>query len=398
MIDQQARASSAEVVVIGGGIVGASTAFWLARAGLSPVVVECLKKVGQATTAASAHSVRAQFAEPENIRMMLESLDVFGRFPEVLGLSPEHADIGFVRGGYLFASTDPEAPALIEARVAYQRSHGLPDVDLFLPEEIRRRFPWMDQSVTAASFRAGDGWIDGVRATELFIQASGAEVLYETEALDIERESGRVTAVRTNHGTISTDTVVLAPGPFTSLLAHEPLPLTMLRRHRLTVDARPEVPREAPMTVDADTGAHWRPHEGGALLAWARPEDPGPPLWPVPTDPGFPAMVLQDRNGVGRLSPFWRDLAPHLNPRELHLAAGQYVVTPDHMPIIGPAAETRGLWLHTGYSGHGVMGSPSGGRLLADLMAGDGEARENPFRLDRFTAACEPADNERMVL
>jgi sarcosine oxidase subunit beta len=397
MIDAKARALTADVVVVGGGIVGASTAFWLARAGLAPIIIERLDQPAGLTTAASAHSVRAQFAEPENIRMMLESLDIFERFPEVLDLAPEHADIGFVKGGYLFASTDPEAPGLVQTRVACQRSHGLVDVEALLSEEIQHRFPWLDRAVTAASFRAGDGWIDGVRATQLFIEASAAPVLYKTEVLGIERRSGRVTGVRTDKGTVATDTVVLAAGPFTACLAGESLPLELIRRHRLVVEAREEVPVQAPMTVDADTGAHWRPHRGGALLAWARPEASGPAACPVSPDPAFPAMVLRNRDGVSRLSPFWRDLAPRLRPGELHLAAGQYVVTPDHMPVIGPAAQ-EGLWLHTGYSGHGIMGSPSGGRLLADRIAGRLGAAEGPFRLDRFTSAGEPTNNERMAL
>ena len=387
-----------DVVIIGAGIVGASTAFWLSRAGITPLIIERLSAPAAATTAASAHSVRAQFAEPENIQMMRESLNIYAAFAETIGVDANAGDIGFRRGGYLFASTDSNAPSLIGTRVAFQRRQGLNDVEALLPDEIQRRFPWLDPAVTAASYRAGDGWIDGVRATELFIRASGATVQYDTEVLEVKTEANRVSGVRTRHGTTPAGTVVLAAGPFTPLLTKEHLPLAMVRRHRLILDPRSEVPAGAPMTVDADTGAHWRPHRGGALLAWARPDAPAPPLWPVPPDPGFPAMVLRDRDGVGRLSPFWRDLAPRLAPAELHLTAGQYAITPDHMPIIGPAAETEGLWLHTGYSGHGIMGSPSGGRLLADLMTGQRSATNNPFRFERFAETSEPVDDERMVL
>lgn len=397
-MDLQVEERTAEIVVVGAGIAGASTAFWLSRAGFEPLVIERLDGPAGATTAASAHSVRAQFGEPENIRMMRESLDIYGHFAQILGISAEEGDIGFRRGGYLFASTRPEAPALIERRVAAQHAEGLDDVELLLPDDIQRRFPWMDAAITAASYRGDDGWVDGVRATELLIAASGAAVLFGTEVLEVVTASGRVTGVRTRHGTVATDTVVVAAGPFTPVLAPEPLPLALVRRHRLILDPRPEVPAEAPMTVDADTGAHWRPHAGGALLAWPRPDAAGPPLWPVAPDPGFPAMVLRDQEGVARLAPFWHDLAPRLSPRELHLTAGQYAITPDHMPIIGQAAATEGLWFHTGYSGHGIMGSPSGGRLLADLVRGQSSTESNPFRLERFADGLEPVDLERMVL
>ncbi len=397
-MDIQLHGTKAEVIVVGAGIAGASTAFWLSRTGLRPLIVERLAAPGAATTAASAHSVRAQFVEPANIRMMRESLDFYGAFAERLGLSREAGDIQFRRGGYVFASTNERAPAEISARVAIQREHGLDDVEVLSTEDVQRRFPWMSPTVTAASYRARDGWIDGVRATRLLLDASEAQVEYDTEVLEVLTASGRVTGMRTSHGTIATDTVVLAAGPFTAALAGESLPLELVRRNRLILAARLDIPAGAPMTVDADTGAHWRPHQGGALVAWARPETPSPPMWPVPPDPGFPKMVLQDRDGVGRLTPFWHKLAPCLLPSEMQLTAGQYVITPDHMPIIGPAAETSGLWFHTGYSGHGIMGSPSGGRTLADLLMGRLAAVTNPFRLERFVERTDVRDNERMVL
>lgn len=397
MTDRQQRITTADVVIIGGGIVGASSAFWLARAGLKPVLIERLESLAGATTASSAHSVRAQFVEPENIAMMRESIQTYERLPEITGLPSGEADAGFVRGGYLFASTAPGSIGAIRDRVTHQRAHGLPDVEALEGDEVRHRFPWMDPAVVAASYRAGDGWLDGRKATEILVRASGATVLMETEVLEIVRDGGRVLGVRTDRGAVATGLVVLAAGPFSGLLAGEPLPLTLVRRHRLVVAPRDEIPTHAPMTVDADTGAHWRPHRGGALVAWARPDAPGPPLAPVPPDPGFPAMVLRDRDGIGRLTPFWRDLGPALTPGELSLAAGQYTITPDHKPLIGPAAATEGLWIHTGYSGHGIMGAPAGGRLLADLITGVIGPADNPFRPDRLTVE-GTADNERMVL
>ncbi len=382
----------ADIVVIGGGIVGA------ASAGLHVVLLERASLLASATTAASAHSVRAQFTEPENIAMMRESLDVFANFAETLGLPSSEADISLTRQGYLFVSTQPDAPATFAARVKAQRAFGLDDVVCLDGDEARAQFPWLTSTVTAATFRAADGWLDGCRATECFARASDASVLLGTEALAIERDCGRVTGVHTSRGRIATERVVLATGPFTEVLAGEKLPITLLRRNRLIVAPRPEIPPDAPMTIDADTGAHWRPHRGGALLAWARPELATPPCHPVPPDPTFPEVIFRDPDGVGRLTPFWCDLAADLKPTDLALAAGQYTITPDHKPLIGPASATSGLWLHTGYSGHGIMGSPAGARLLAALVVGKALDGENPFHPGRFARKTSPTTVERAVL
>jgi len=375
---------TADVVVIGGGIVGAASAFWLARAGRRPVLVERAAALATATTAASAHCVRAQFDEPENVAMMQESLDIFANFADVLGMQPAEAEIGLTRQGYLFASTDVAKTATFADRVRRQRAMGLDDVELLDGDEVRYRFPWMATEIVTGTFRQGDSWLDGCRAAAHFARASGAPVHLNTEVVGIETSGGRVTGVQTNRGRIATGTVVLATGPFAGILAGEPLPISLPRRNRLVVAARPEIPQAAPLTIDADTGAHWRPHHGGALLAWGQAEPPGEPVHPVPPDPGFPALILGDARGVGRLSPFWRTLAPTLPAGAFDLVAGQYTMTPDHKPLIGAALRTEGLWLHTGYSGHGIMGSPSGAKLLANLIAGLQPAADNPFRPSRF--------------
>lgn len=389
--------ATADVVVVGGGIVGAASAFWLARAGRRPVIVERGAALATATTAASAHCVRAQFDDAANVAMMRESLAIFADFAAVLGLPAAEAAIGLRQQGYLFASTDPARAPVFAQRVARQRALGLEDVELLDGDETRHRFPWLAPVVVTATFRGGDGWLDGCRAAALFARASGAVVLLGTAVRAIERVGDRVVGVLTDRGRIATETVVLATGPFAAELAGEPLPISPLRRHRVIVAPTAGIPQDAPLVIDADTGAHWRPHHGGALLAWGRPEAPSPAVFPVPVDPGFPDLVLRHADGVGRLAPFWRTLAPALPSSAIDFAAGQYTMTPDRKPLIGAAAETAGLWLHTGYSGHGIMGSPSGGRLLADLVVGRAGATENPFDPGRFAAGIAEGA-EAMVL
>jgi sarcosine oxidase subunit beta len=222
-------------------------------------------------------------------------------------------------------------------------------------------------------------------------------VLLGTTVTAIETTAGRVTGVMTDRGRIATDAVALAAGPFSKTISPEPLPVVLWRRHRVIVAPDARIPQDGPMTIDANTGAHWRPYQGGALIAWAQAETDSPPVWPVPADSGFPNLVLKDRQGIGRIAPFWNEIACDLASERISLIAGQYTVTPDHKPLIGPANETAGLWLNTGYSGHGIMGSPSGGRRLADLIAGNC-AGDNPFHPGRFATGAKPPDVEQIVL
>jgi glycine/D-amino acid oxidase-like deaminating enzyme len=271
-------------------------------------------------------------------------------------------------------------------------------VELLDGDEIVRRFPWMTRDVAVGTFRQRDGWLDATAAAVELAAASGAPVHMETTVTSIDVEAGRVTGVTTDRGRISTRDVVLAAGPLSRTLAPEPLPVALWRRHRIVVPPDSRVPVGAPMTIDANTGAHWRPHRGGAMVAWAQPETDREATWPVETDPAWPDLALRSARGVGRLSPFWRELAAGLTPDGSLFTAGLYTVTPDHKPLIGPANATDGLWLNTGYSGHGVMGAPSGSRLLADVMASRVLAGDNPFHPGRFAAGTKPPDLEQIVL
>ncbi|MCI0476386.1 MAG: FAD-dependent oxidoreductase, partial [Anaerolineales bacterium] len=147
------------------------------------------------------------------------------------------------------------------------------------------------------------------------------------------------------------------------------------------------IPRDAPMVVDADTGAHWRPEGPGAVFGWSQPEPPSAPLEYVPTDWEFPARVL---DGVARVTPFWNEIVPQLKRADLSLVAGQYTETPDLNPLIG-ATEIEGLWLNCAYGGHGVMMSAAGARLFLDEVRG--KKADHPFRVNR-----DFKTGEKMVL
>lgn len=387
---------TAEVVVIGGGIVGTASAFFLSRAGFNVVLIEQADALAQRTTAVSAHAIRCQFSEAENIAQMSESLHIYETFRDLLG--DPAAQIDLTQNGYLFASTDSADHDLFAERVATQQRLGVHDVELLDGAEIRYRFPWMTEQVAVGTFRRADGWLDSVTAAERLATASGAGIALNTSVTAIRTEADRVTTVQTDRGTIATETVILAAGPFSRDLTPESIPVALWRRHRLVVDPDSRIPQDAPMTIDANTGAHWRPHRGGALMAWAQPEEDRPDTWPVERDPSWLDLILRSDRGVRRLCPFWSDVEPDLSESNTLFTAGLYTVTPDHKPLIGPARQIGGLWFNTGYSGHGIMGSPSGSRLLADLVAGNVQSADNPFDPGRFALGAKPPDVERIVL
>ncbi|HYI25226.1 MAG TPA: FAD-binding oxidoreductase, partial [Thermomicrobiales bacterium] len=278
-----------------------------------------------------------------------------------------------------------------------QRSYGLNDVALLDGDEVRHRYPWLTPQIVVATYRGGDGWIDSARAVSAMAASSGCSIYLRTHAVALECENGKIVAVRTDRGRIACGSVVLAAGPFSSTLSPEPLPLATIRRHRVIVRPQSAIPQMGPVTIDANTGAHWRPHLGGALMAWAQPEAPEPAQWPVPADPEFVNLVLRGDQGIGRLAPFWHDLWPILSDHDIVLTAGQYTMTPDHHPLIGPARETDGLFLNTGYSGHGIMGAPAGARLLADIMD-DADVGHNPYSPARDMDGSSAHRSEKMVI
>jgi sarcosine oxidase subunit beta len=386
-----------DAIIIGGGIVGAASAFFLARAGLRCAIVERLPALARLTTARSMEAMRAQFVEPENVAMMRESIAFYQHFAEQTGL--QDASIGVHQQGYLFLTTDDNGPQRFGQRVAAQHALGLSDVELLTGEQVRRRFPFAAaEEITAGVFRQGDGWLSAHEACFGLARASGAAIMLNTTVTAIALQSGRVAGVETDRGPLAAPAVILAAGPYSgrvAALAGIELPLRILRRHRVTIGQHRLIPQDAPMVIDQDTGAHWRPEKPGAALAWAQPHEvPGEPLDDVPTNPRFVHEVLE---GVYRLCPFWLEVAETLKRDQVFLQAGQYTVTPDDKPIIGPHPAIGGFFFNTGYSGHGIMGAPGGGRLLADLVTGKARDDANPFSYQRL-AGLDPQDSHRRLL
>ncbi len=387
---------SADVVIIGGGIIGCATAFFASKAGLETVVLESKDGLGSMTTAASEECFRAQFDEPENINMMLESIAIFEHFANVVQVAD--CDINIHQQGYLFLTADEQGRELLSGRVQRQHRFGLSDVEFLDGAEVQQRFSFIGPTVLAATFRAKDGWLSAHELTYGFAKGSTAFFALRTPATALQLDAHGVAGVATGRGEISTRCVVVAAGPFTKAVlswAGVDVPMICLRRQKAILADVPQVPPEAPMTIDQDTGAFWRPEVGGAALGWALPEEPSEPTERVPTDWTFPAVVL---DGVSRLTPFWDDVAQVLARDKVFLSAGQYTCTPDHKPVIGPCCEVPGLYVSGGYSGHGIMASPAAAKLVVKLILDPAASADNPFRCERFAEQDLSVCAESMVL
>ena len=377
--------ATADVVVIGGGIAGAADAFFLGRHGVSAVVLERAPQLGSLTTAQAVACYRAQWDHADYAALALPSIAFYEAFEAETGLTDWQ--IGLRQQGWLFLTAAPDGPAVLGQFVEATRSFGVLDSELLVGDEIRRRFPWVAERVTAATFRARDGWVSPYEVVQGLARASAATFFLGTAVLEILVEGGRVAGVRTGDGVIATSHVVVSAGPFSRRLAATAgidLPVTMVRHHRAMVAPQPEIPALGPMTLDVDTHAYWRPEGGGAFLGMGQDEDGTDPSDPVPTDWTFPAVVMDQ---ASRAVPFWATIIQRLTGSEVSLAAGQYTCTADGLPLIG-GCEIEGLSFHTGDNGWGIEAGPEAGRRLAAIVAGtEPDDATNAYRLGRPAAA-----------
>ena len=359
-----------------------ATAFYTSKAGLDTVLLEMRDGLGTLTTAASAETFRSLFDEPEIVKMMKASIEVFENFAEVVGL-PGY-DVGMHQQGYLFVSNEPDGPQIFRDKVEHKRDIGLEDVEFLDGDEVRYRFPFISTEVTASIYRDRDGWLSAHEVTYGFARGSQAQFLLRTKATGIELDGRGVRGVKTERGTVDTRTVVIAAGPFSGQVAEwagVELLLDIIRLQKVVISPHPAIPQGAPMTVDWVTGSYWRPEVGGGLLGWVNPYEPNTePSENVLTDWRFPAIVLEK---VSKPSPFWKEVAADLKQDQLFASAGQVAYTLDANPILGPAPGVEGLFLNAGHS-FGVMASPAAGRYVAEMITGQMSIEDNPFRYERF--------------
>ena len=373
---------TAEVVIIGGGIVGSSIAYHLTEAGCKDVLlIERETAQGKGSTGKSMGGVRAQFSTPISIQMSLYSIPFYASFDERLGYPADYRP-----QGYLFCATSEKHLAYLRANYQKQVALGLKDVRLITAEEIRGRFSQLrSDDIVGGSFCPTDGFVDPYSAMIGFMAWAadhGATLWKHTEVTGIRRDARGVAAVETTRGAVATRKVVNAAGPWAAAvagLAGLDLPVEPLRRMLVPTEPFDQFPHDAPMIIDMSNGFHFRPEALGFLMAWNDPEET--PGYKTDFEPGFIEKILT--RAADRV-PIFENLA--VNPKRAW--AGLYEMTPDHHPVLGEATEVPGFFLANGFSGHGVMHAPATGRILSDLiLTGKTDLVDvSLLGLDRFAA------------
>jgi len=354
--------NTADVVIIGGGIVGSSVAYHLAERGCTNVlIVDREDRQGMGSTAKSMGGVRAQFATSINIRMSLYSIDLFSKFEEVTGHTA-----GYTPQGYMFVATNDRHLDYLKSNMQQQRACGLTGVELVTREDILKTVPQIvADDVVGGTFCPTDGFVDPYSVMTGFSKRAreqGVKLWLETEVTGIDLKQGAVAGVQTSRGYVSTRAVVNAAGPWAASvgrLASVDLPVEPLRRQIVKTEPFEQLSSRLPMVIDMSTGFHFRPEGSSYLMAWPDPEETYG--FRTDFDYGFIEKILT--RAVSRV-PVFADV--EVNPRRCW--AGMYEVTPDHHAIIGRAPGVDGMFLANGFSGHGVMHSPATGRIVSDLI------------------------------
>jgi sarcosine oxidase subunit beta len=352
---------TANVVLIGGGIVGSSIAYHLVAAGCKNVLVlERESAQGKGSTGKSMGGVRAQFSTPVNIQMSLYSIPFYASFEERLGYPCDYRP-----QGYLFCATNDKQSAYLRANYGKQVAMGLRNVRLLPGDEIRGMFPQLrGDDIVGGSFCSTDGFVDPYSAMVGFMTWAsdhGAALWKNTTVTGITRKNGSF-EVATTRDMISTRTVVDCAGAWAASIAKMvdiDLPVEPLRRMLVPTEPFDDFPHTAPMIIDMSNGFHFRPESRGFLLAWNDPEET--PGYKTDFEPGFVEKILT--RAADRV-PVFENLA--VNPKRAW--AGLYEMTPDHHPILGPSSEVPGFFFANGFSGHGVMHAPATGKILSDLI------------------------------
>ncbi len=353
---------TADVVIIGGGIVGASIAYHLATAGCRNIlVVERETHLGKGSTGKSMGGVRAQFSTPVNIQMSLYSIPFYAGFEERLG----HPS-GYRPQGYLFCATSDQHMAYLRSNYDKQVAMGLKDVRLVATDEMQSMFSQLrSDDIVGGSFCSSDGFVDPYSAMiglMTWATEHGARLWKNAAVTALLRDGQGIAGVETTRGTVATRLVVNCAGAWAAEIANMAgieLPVEPLRRMLVPTEPFDQFPHGAPMIIDMSNGFHFRPEGLGFLLAWNDPEET--PGYKTEFDPAFIEKILT--RAASRV-PVFENLA--VNPKRAW--AGLYEMTPDHHPILGGVPELPGFFLANGFSGHGVMHAPATGKILSDLI------------------------------
>ncbi len=368
---------SADVVVIGGGVMGASAAYHLASRGCRNVVLlEKAPFLGAEATGKCAGGIRYQFSTEINVRLSLLSLPMLERFEAELGQS-----IDLRWPGYLFLLDNEHDLVIFRANVAMQNRLGIPS-RILSPTEAAEKAPLLNlEGVIAGAWHDRDGLADPNGVVQGYVagaRRAGAQIFTEVEATGIRVKSGRVTAVETLTGVIATRAVVNAAGPWAgkvAALAGVDLPIVPLRRQIVVTTPLRGIPEDFPFVLDFSRSLYFHREGKGILTGQSNPNQKV--SFDQSVDHAWTEQHLERA--------MWR--FPLLERAGLLREwAGLYEVTPDAHPVIDTLADPAGFTIVAGFSGHGFMHGPVAGLLVAEMIL-EGKAHSldvHQLRSSRF--------------
>ncbi|MES1244137.1 MAG: FAD-binding oxidoreductase [Acidobacteriota bacterium] len=373
---------TADVVIVGGGVMGASLAWHLASRGCRDVLVlERLPELGGGSTGKATGGFRCQFSTEVSVRLSLLSREKLLRFPEEVGV-----DSGYLPYGYLFLAGDAEQLAALDWLHGFLHGLGAP-CERVGPEDIRRLNPAANlEGIPGGTFGPADGFIRPLAILSGYTEAARrlrVEFEYGAEVLGLTVEADRIVGIETSRGPVSAGTVVDAAGAWAgpvARMAGVDIPVVPAKRQVAQTQPFGGLPDTMPMTIFLEDGFHLRVRDGRVLLL--RSED---------FATADPFDTTFDRDWLDRVVARSHERVPCLREAEIDVAgswAGLYEMSPDSHALLGPAPGVANLFLMNGSSGHGVMHSPALGHLLAEMIL-DGEARTVDVRALRPTRFAE---------
>ena len=350
--------TTADIVIIGGGVMGASAAYHLARRGIKNIVLlEKEEFFGMGATGRCAGGVRYQFSTEVNVKLSIESLPMIERFKEEIG-----QDVNYRKCGYLLIATNEKDAATFKRNVELQNSLGV-QTRLLSRDEVRARLPLMKfEDAISATFNPQDGIVDPNSVVAGYISAAqklGVQALTGAEVTGIRLRRDQVEAVETHQGAVQTRMILNAAGPWSGLIgqmAGVQIPIVPIRRQMFTTDPLKEVPEDFPFVIDFAQSLYFH-REGEGLLVGMSNQD---------EKPGFDQNVDEEFEFVNLEAAIERMPLLERASRASHWA-GLYEVTPDAHPIFG-GCELQGFTICTGFSGHGFMHGPVAGKLMAEFI------------------------------
>ncbi len=376
------KASTADIIVIGGGVVGCSTAYDLARQGAKNVVLLERKAICGGGTAKSCAIVRTHYSIESNLVHAVESLKIFSHFDEVVG-----GEAGWRRTGYLIVGSETHREPM-EAVFRTQNAHGI-DTAVLTPAEAHEFHPLLQfDDVAVIGYDSQAGYADPYLTTTAYARRAkelGVDVRTHTAVTNITL-NGQTKTVATSQGVWEAPVVVMAAGPWTHNLGQMigvEFPYVVSRHKVITLQIERPYALDWPVVKDLTTPdkIYFRPETGGMVLVGTG--DHGDPI-------EYPDSLKDavDDAHIERIADLIANRMPAFADAQCTAGwTGPYDITPDWNPIVGPVPGYEGLFVAVGFSGHGFKLAPTIGEGLASVVLGR-EARVSitPYRMERFAA------------